>query len=72
MDKMTGCISAEDVKKLMNKIGQKLDGYPAGTGALALCQCLAILMVETKMPMEFVTESLEKMVKALELDETAH
>jgi hypothetical protein len=72
MDKINEREMVAHAKKLMNSIDRQLYGHPASVVTLVLCQCLAILMVDAKIPQSSVMELLEEMIKTLESDETAH
>lgn len=72
MDKIREREMVADAEKLMNSIDRQLCGHPASVVTLVLCQCLAILMVDSKIPQSSVIELLEEMITKLEADETAH
>lgn len=72
MDKINERKMVAEAEKLMNIIDRQLYGHPANVVTLVLCQCLAILMFDSKIPTSSVIELLEEMLKALESDETAH
>jgi hypothetical protein len=72
MDKIREREMVAHAEKLMSSIDRQLYGQPASVVTLVLCQCLAILMVDAKIPTSSVIELLEEMIKGLEPDETAH
>ena len=72
MDPMIECIPEKEVTALVNAIGKTMDGHSGGMCALALCHCLAAVMEQTGVPLEFVTELLKKYIEIGASDETAH
>lgn len=69
---MTECIPEEELMALVNAIGKTMHGHSGGTCALALCHCLAVVINQTDVPLELVTDTLKKYVEIGDPDETAH
>jgi len=66
------CIPEEELMALVNAIGKTMHGHAGGTCALALCHCLAVVIHQTGVPLELVTETVKKYAEIGEKDETAH
>ena len=62
----------EQLMGLVNAIGKTMHGHAGGTCALALCHCMAVVINQTNVPLELVTETLKKYVEIGREDETAH
>jgi hypothetical protein len=67
------CLATEkELTELIHSIGKTMDGHAGGTCALALCHCLAVVIHQTGVPLELVTETVKKYAEIGEKDETAH
>lgn len=62
----------KEVIALANLIGKIMDGHTGGICALALCECLAEVMHQSKIPLDLVIETMTQHLKPEESDEAAH
>jgi hypothetical protein len=62
----------KQVVDLANSIGKIINGHTGGVCALALCECLARVMHQSKIPLDLVVETIVGNLKLEESDETAH